>query len=102
MVRVLTVNAGGVAFLPRGKPHAFYIRSPSLRTLILALATDDRPVGLDSYFAGMAETTSSMNLPANAVTYLTDDPSRARAKAALHGLKILSPEEAARALPHYV
>ena len=99
--QVETVNAGETIFLPKEKAHAFYIRSPYLRTLIIALATTDQPVALDTYFAGMAEPASSMDIPADAVTYRMDDPSHAIETGAQYGIKMLSPDEAKRALPHF-
>jgi quercetin dioxygenase-like cupin family protein len=46
--QVETVDAGKTIFLPKGKAHAFYIRSEYLRTLIISLATTEEPVALDS------------------------------------------------------
>jgi uncharacterized cupin superfamily protein len=99
--QVETVGPGETIFLPKGKAHAFYIRSEYLRMLIIALAATEKPVALDSYFASMAKPATSMDIPTNAVTYLTDDPSRAIEAGAKYGIKILSPEEARRALPHF-
>jgi hypothetical protein len=87
--------------LPKEQGHAFYIRSPYLRTLIIALATTDQPVALDTYFAGMAEPASSMDIPDEAVTYRMDDPSHAIEAGARHGIRMLSPDEAKQALPHF-
>jgi len=56
---------------------------------------------MDSYFASMAEPATSMDISTNAVTYLTDDPSHAIEAGANYGIKMLSPEEARRALPHF-
>jgi hypothetical protein len=39
---VLSVGAGEVSFLPQGKAHAFYIRSPIVKALILVQATGER------------------------------------------------------------
>jgi mannose-6-phosphate isomerase-like protein (cupin superfamily) len=47
---ILSIGAGEVAFLPQGKAHAFYIRSPIVRALISVQATGERAVGLDRYF----------------------------------------------------
>ncbi len=94
-------RAGEVVFLPQGKPHAFYIRSPHLRALILVQAVGEHAVGLDCYFTEMAEPAISMNLPTKAVTYIMDDPSHAIRLGAANGIRILSPEETAKELPHY-
>jgi quercetin dioxygenase-like cupin family protein len=99
--QVKTVGAGETIFLPKGKAHAFYIRSAYLRTLIMALATTDNPVALDSYFAGMAGPATSMDIPVDAITYLLDDPSHAIEAGARYGIKMLSAEETKRALPHF-
>ena len=99
--QVQTVGPGETIFLPKGKAHAFYIRSEYLRTLIISLATGEHPAALDSYFASMSKPATSMNIPTNAVTYLTDDPSHAIELGAKYGIKILSPEEERRALPHF-
>ena len=67
--QVETVDAGKTIFLPKGKAHAFYIRSEYLRTLIISLATTEEPVALDSFFASMAKRATSMDIPTDAVTY---------------------------------
>jgi hypothetical protein len=56
---------------------------------------------LDSYFASMAKRATSMDIPTNAVTYLTDDPSHAIEVGEKYGIKMLLPKEARRALPHF-
>jgi quercetin dioxygenase-like cupin family protein len=99
--QVETIGPGETIFLPKGKAHAFYIRSEYLRTLIIALAATEKPVALDTYFASMAKPATSMDIPTNAVTYLTDDPSHAIEAGAKYGIKFLSPEQARRALPHF-
>jgi len=99
--KVLMVHPGEVVFIPQGKPHAFYIRSPHLRMLILVQAVGDRAVGLDRYFIQMAEPTTSMNLPTEAVTYLMDDPSQAISLGEANDVRFLSLEEIAKELPHY-
>jgi mannose-6-phosphate isomerase-like protein (cupin superfamily) len=60
---ILSIGAGEVAFLPQGKAHAFYVRSPIVRALIAVEATDERSVGLDRYFIDMGEPAASMELP---------------------------------------
>ena len=98
---ILNVGRGEVAFLPQGKAHAFYIRSPMVRTLISVQATDERPVGLDRYFMGMGEPAASMDLPDHQATHVMSDPAHAIRVAAAHGIRILSPEETRELLPHY-
>lgn len=98
---ILSVGPGEVVFLPQGKAHAFYIRSPMVRTLILVQATDERAVGLDRYFIGMGEPAASTELPDHQVTHAMSDPVHATRVAAANGIRILSPEETAELLPHY-
>ena len=43
--QVKIVGAGETIFLPKAQAHAFYVRSAYLRTLIIALATTDKPRG---------------------------------------------------------
>ena len=99
--KILALGPGEIALLPQGQPHAFYIRSPHLRMLILVQATGEHAVGLDRYFIGMGKPTSSMDLPSKAVTHIMDDPKHAIGVAAKNGVHILSPHETAQALPHY-
>jgi len=99
--KILLAHAGEAIFLPQGKPHALYFRSPYFRTLIMAQASGEHVVGLDCYFIEMAEPATSMELPTGAVTYVMDDPSRSIRVGAEHGIHILSPEETAKELPHY-
>ena len=74
--QVKTVGPGETIFLPKGKAPAFYTRSEYLRRLIISLATTEEPAALDSYFASMAKRAISMEIPTDAVTYLTDVPSQ--------------------------
>jgi quercetin dioxygenase-like cupin family protein len=99
--KVLTAGPGETVFWPQGKPHAFYIRSPFLRMLILVQATGEHAVGLDGYFTAMAQPATSMVLPTDAVTYIMDDPNHVVTVGAAHGIHILSPEDTVKALPHY-
>jgi quercetin dioxygenase-like cupin family protein len=99
--RLLTVGKGDFIFLPAGKAHAFIVRSPSVRMLILVQATGDHPVGLDRYFTIMAAPAASMSLPDGAVTYAMDDPAHAAEMGARNGLLMLSPEDTRKALPTY-
>ena len=99
--QVLVAGPGEVVFMPQGVPHAFYIRSPRLRMLILVQATGEHPVGLDDYFRAMSAPADSMELPVGGVTYQMEDPQHAVRIGAAHGIRTLSPEEAAHELPHY-
>ncbi len=99
---VMLLHPGEMAFVPRGQPHAFYIRSEQFRALAIVQAEGEHPVQLDEYFRRMSTPAVSMTLPPNtAATYQTEDPDRAIALANEHGMTILSPDEAAIALPQY-
>jgi quercetin dioxygenase-like cupin family protein len=99
--QVKSVGPGEAIFLPKGKAHAFYIRSEYLRTLIISLATTEEPAALDNYFASTAKRATSMDIPTDAVTYLIDDPSHAIEAGEKYGIKMLSAEEARRTLPRF-
>lgn len=99
---VMLLHPGEMAFVPRGQPHAFYIRSTQFWALVIVQAVGEHPVQLDEYFRRMSTPAVSMTLPLNtAATYQTEDPDRAVALANQHGMTILSPDEAAVALPQY-
>ena len=98
---ILSIGAGEAVFLPQGKAHAFYIRSPVVRALISVQATDERAVGLDRYFIDMGEPAASIELPDHQATHVMSDPARAIRVAAANGIRILSSEETAQLLPHY-
>ena len=99
--KILRIGAGEVAFLPQGKAHAFYIRSPIVRTLIFVQATDERAVGLDRYFIDMGEPAASVELPDHQATHVMSDPAHVTRVAAANGIRILSPDETVELLPHY-
>ena len=98
---ILRIGSGEVAFLPQGKAHAFYMRSPSVKALILVQATDERAVGLDRYFIDMGEPAASMELPDHQATHVISDPAHVTRVAAANGIRILSPDEVVELLPHY-
>jgi len=98
---VMLLHPGEMAFIPRGQPHAFYIRSAQFRALAIVQSVGEQPVALDSYFMQMSSPATSMALPADPVTYQMEDPAHAVAVAAAHGMQILSPDEAAITLPRY-
>lgn len=99
---VMLLHPGEMAFVPRGQPHAFYIRSAQFRALVIVQAVGEDSVQLAEYFRRMSTPAVSMTLPLNtAGTYQAEDPERAVALANEHGMTILSPDEAAIALPQY-
>jgi mannose-6-phosphate isomerase-like protein (cupin superfamily) len=95
---ILSIGAGEVAFLPQGKAHAFYVRSPIVRALIAVQATDERSVGLDRYFIDMGEPAASMELPHHQATHIMSGPARAIRVAATNGIRILSPKRSRPAI----
>ena len=85
----------------RANRSARCVRTPLVRTLMLAQAGGEHAVGLDRYFLKMAEPATSMNLPTNAITYQMSDPAHTAAVASANGILFLSVEEATRELPLY-
>ena len=72
-----------------------------MKALILVQAAGERAVGLDRYFIEMGEPAASMELPDHQATHVMSDLAHAIRVAAANGIRILSPEETARLLPHY-
>lgn len=101
--KVLPTKAGEMVFIPQGTPHALRITSPSVRFLLLVVASGEHPVGTDHYFRDMAEPATSMSLPAEVVTYAMekDDLAHAISAGIANGTQFLSPEETTRLLPTY-
>lgn len=99
--QLLSAGPGDTVFLPRGEAHAFSVRTPSVRMLTLVQATGEHPVGLDAYFRKMVEPATSMVLPEGAVIYAMDDSDQAIQVVAENGLRMLSADEVAVALPRY-
>ena len=98
---ILSIGAGEIAFLPQGKAHAFYIRSPTGRALISVQATDERAVGLDRYFIDMGEPAGSLELPDHQATHAMSDPAHAILGRGCQWNPYLVAEETAELLPHY-
>ena len=99
--KIIQAGPGEFVFLPHGKAHAFYIRSPRIKVLICVQASSDHAVGLDSYFLEMSSPAESLSLPETAITYVVDNPGHAVTVGAKHGVRILSPEQTKELLPHY-
>ena len=98
----LLTRAGDLAFLPRGRAHAFYIRSPEVKTLIMLQAAGEHAVDSDTYFTKMSQPVTNMEIPQGATTYATDEDIENAVKlAAIYGMRTLSPEEIAKLLPFY-
>jgi mannose-6-phosphate isomerase-like protein (cupin superfamily) len=87
---VFQVGTGECAFLPLGRPHAFLIRSPEIRMLVLIT-----PGGLMKSLAPMATPAEKMEIPTDSVTYATADLEETIKILLKRGIRFLSPEEIA-------
>ncbi len=89
--RRLFVGPGGCVFLPRGKPHAFRITSPTARLLAIIA-----PAGLEGFFRALGEPAATPDFP-------VEEPMASEADVAefaeIYGLKFLSEAEIAERLP---
>ncbi len=97
----MVINAGEMVFLPQGKAHAFYIRSPQVRALILVQAVGEHAVGLDRHLVAMGTPATSMELPTDAVNDEFIDPGDSIRVGAANGIRFISSGENAEELPHY-
>jgi quercetin dioxygenase-like cupin family protein len=93
---VFSAGAGECFFFRRRIPHAFVIRSPRLRALILI-----SPAGFEKYFRVMSSPAGTLDLPPDAVTYLQGTPEEAVAMGAELGTQFLSPGEIAEQMPAF-
>jgi quercetin dioxygenase-like cupin family protein len=94
------VEAGGVGFLPQGKPHTFACLTEEIRALIMVGATGEETVGMDGYLLAMGEPAHDMVLP-RAITNAVEDPEQAISVGALWGIRFLTPADTKKALPLY-
>src|SRR5271163_657433 len=99
--KTFEVQAGGVGFLPQGKPHTFACLTEEIRALIMVGATGDETVGMDGYLLAMGEPARDMVLPDVATANAVEDPVQAISVGASWGIRFLSPEEIKKALPLY-
>ena len=90
------VNTGECIFLPKFKPHAFVIRSPRLRVLILYT-----PGGVEEAFRRMSSPAQNLEPPTEAVTYSMADLEQTARRFGEYGVQILAPDEVAEQLPLY-
>ena len=90
------VGAGECVFLPKLTPHAFVIRSPRLRLLLIIT-----PGGLEGAFRGMASPAQNLELPIGMPSYSTADLRRTVQIFEDYGVRLLSPDEIAEQLPLY-
>jgi quercetin dioxygenase-like cupin family protein len=98
--KTFDVEAGGVGFLPQGKPHTFACLTAEIRALIMVGATGEETVGMDGYLLAMGEPAHDMVLPA-AITNAVEDPEQAISVGASWGIRFLTPEDTKKALPLY-
>jgi mannose-6-phosphate isomerase-like protein (cupin superfamily) len=94
--KTFSVIAGECIFLPRLKPHAFVIRSPELRVLILYTHA-----GLEDAFRSVSVPAQRLELPHWALTYSMSDIDLTTRRFADYGVHILAPHEVAQRLPTY-
>src|SRR3984885_56096 len=99
--KTFDVQAGGVGFLPEGKPHTFTCLTEEIRALIMVGATGDETVGMDGYLLAMGEPARDMVPPDAAITNEVDDPEQAISVGASWGIRFLTPEDTKRVLPLY-
>lgn len=93
---VFQVGPGECAFLPLGKPHAFIIRSPQIRMLVLIT-----PGGFVKSFGSMAVPAEKMEIPSDSVTYATADLEETITILLKRGVRFLSPAEIADVMPAF-
>ena len=93
---VFHLGPGECAFLPLGKPHAFIIRSPKIRMLVLVT-----PGGLLKTLALMSAPAEKLEIPSDTVTYATADLEETIKIFLKHGVRFPSPEEIADQMPAF-
>jgi hypothetical protein len=99
--KTFDVQAGGVGFLPQGKPHTFACLTEEIRALIMVGATGDETVGMDGYLLAMGEPARDMVPPDAAITKAVEDPEQAISVGASWGIRFLAPDDTKKALPLY-
>jgi quercetin dioxygenase-like cupin family protein len=93
---VFNGKTGECIFLPRFKPHAFIIRSPQLRLLILFA-----PGGLEEAFRSMSSPAQNLNPPKGPLTYSAADLEHTAQRFSTSGVRMLTTDEVAQQLPFY-
>ena len=95
---ILPAKAGECLFLPSGKPHAWIIRSPAMRALVIT-----HPARIDRIFREVHET--YRKIEASRQSYeeaLQGGAGREMMDvAARHGMRLLSPEEVQQQMPEF-
>jgi len=90
------LNAGESIFLPRFQPHAFVIRFPRLRVLVLFT-----PGGLEEAFRKMSSPAHNLEPPTGALKYAQSDLEQTAQRFARYGARFLTPDEAVEQMPLY-
>jgi quercetin dioxygenase-like cupin family protein len=93
---VFQVGPGECAFLPLGRPHAWIIRSPTIRMLVLIT-----PGGFMKSLALMATPAGKLEIPSDSATYATADLEETIKIFLKHGIRLLSTEEIADEMPAF-
>ena len=88
---VFNAKTGDCIFLPRFKPHAFIIRSPRLRLLILFA-----PAGVEEAFRSVSSPAQNLNLPQGALTYSAADLELTAQRFSTRGVRMLATDEVAQ------
>jgi quercetin dioxygenase-like cupin family protein len=89
-------KTGDCIFLPRFEPHAFVIRAPRLRLLVLFT-----PAGIEEAFRGASSPAQDLDVPIRAVTYSTADSRDTAQRFGEYGVRFLAPDEVVGELPSY-
>ena len=89
-------RTGECIFLPRFKPHAFVIRSPRLRVLVLFT-----PGGLEEAFRKMSSPAQNLEPPTGALTYAQSDLEQTAQRFTEYGARFLTPDEVVDQMPLY-
>ena len=90
------VETGEAVFCPKLKPHAFAVRSPRARVLILVT-----PGGLEEAFCSKSTPAQNLDLPAGVPTYSTTDFKETAQRFSECGVRFLTPDEVADQMPLY-
>ena len=93
---VFNGKTGECIFIPRFKPHAFIIRSPRLRLLILFA-----PAGVEEAFRSMSSPAQNLEPPTGALTCSAADLEQTAQRFTASGVRMLAPDEVAHQLPLY-
>lgn len=91
----LRVKTGECIILPKFKPHAFVLRSPRLRMLVLYT-----PEGRKKP-RRMSSPAQNLEPPTEAVTYSMSDLEQTARRFGDYGVRLLAPDEVEKQLPLY-